>query len=78
MVQDNQMIGQPFDIVHSRRRPISTVKNLFPNGCAAKLEGQRPTSKKKTRAGGEASRIPSMRNGALEAAAVAPEARRGL
>ena len=29
-----------------------TVKNLLPNGCAAKLEGQRPTSKKKTRAGG--------------------------
>jgi hypothetical protein len=32
-----------------------TVKNLFPNGWAAKLEGQRPTSKKKTRAGGEVS-----------------------
>jgi hypothetical protein len=28
------------------------VKSLLPNGCRAKLEGQRPTSKKKTRAGG--------------------------
>jgi hypothetical protein len=43
------MIGQPFDIVHSRwAHSTLTVKNLLPNGCLAKLEGQRQTSEKKT------------------------------